>query len=182
MVVERIIHVLDRHHPGAEQEPEHGRQGLPHHRDEEQDEAADGLGQVVLQLGPLAAEGARHILDHIQHAGVAHCLTGQDLLHLLRQQAIEGGGDPVGHRAEDEGEHHQYGDQGDGPQQVVEPAEPGRDLLMQPAEQAVELQQQGIEGAGKQHHVDQQGDQHVGADAGLADERKAAQEVVCTAD
>ncbi|MNK70163.1 hypothetical protein D3C87_895780 [compost metagenome] len=53
---------------------------------------------------------------------------------------------------------------------------------MQPGEQAVELQQQGIEGAGEQHEVDQQGDQHEGADARLADEGEAAQEVVCAAD
>ncbi len=53
---------------------------------------------------------------------------------------------------------------------------------MQPGEQAVELQQQSIEGAGEQHEVDQQGDQHEGADAGLADEGKTAQEVICTAD
>ena len=53
---------------------------------------------------------------------------------------------------------------------------------MQPAEQAVQLQQKGVEGPGKQHEVDQQRDQHEGADAGLANEREAAQEVVCAAD
>ena len=53
---------------------------------------------------------------------------------------------------------------------------------MQPGEQAVQLQQQGVEGAGEQHHVDQQGDQHEGADAGLANEGEAAQEVVRAAD
>ena len=53
---------------------------------------------------------------------------------------------------------------------------------MEPCEQAVQLQQQGIEGPGKQHEVDQQGDQHKGADARLANEGKPAQEIVCTAD
>ncbi len=182
VIVERIVDILDCHHPGAEQEPEHRRQGLAHHRNEEQDQAADGLGQVVFELDPLAAEGAWHILDDVQHAGVVGGLASERLLHLLRQQAVEGGGYPVGHRAEQEGEDHQDGDEGDGPEQVVQPVEPARDLLVQPAEQAIQLQQQGVEGSGKQHEVDQQGDQHEGADAGLANEGEAAQKVVCTAD
>ncbi len=182
VVVERIVDVLDRHHPGTEQEPEHGSQGLADHGDEEQDETTDRLGQVVFELDPLTAEGTWHILDDIQHAAVIRGLAGEDLLHLLRQQTVEGGGYPVRHRAEHKGEDHQYGHQGDGPEQIVQPVEPGGDLLVQPGEQTVQLQQQGVEGTGKQHEVDQQGDQDEGADTGLADERKAAQEVIGAAD
>ena len=170
MVVERIINILYRHHPGAEQEPEQGGQGLADHGDQKQDQAADRLGQIVFELLPFAAKGARHILDDVEHARLGARLPGELLLHLLGQQAVEGGGHPVCHRAEQEGEDHQYGEQGDGPEQIVEPGEPARDLLVQPGEQTVELQQEGVEGSGKQHEVDQQGDQHEGADPRLADQ------------
>ena len=83
MVIEGIITVLYRHHPGTKQEPDDGSKGLTDKGDPEQDQADDGPGQVIFKLYPFPAQYPWQILDEVYRGAGIEIFTCEVLLDLF---------------------------------------------------------------------------------------------------
>ena len=85
MVVERVVGVLDTHHPGAEQEPQNRADSLTDGWDPQQDEKPNGFWQVVFQFDPLTVHDSWKIFHHTSDTGIRCFLPCQFRLEDVRQ-------------------------------------------------------------------------------------------------
>ena len=157
MVIERVVAVLNSQHPGAEQEPQHGRYRLADTGHEIQNKQHNCAGKVPGKLLPFAFHDAREIFHDPHYARIRRCRTGEPCFELFCQQAVKRCGYPVRNRREEIAKHQQHGDHRHRPEKVVKPLQPVWHVTHQRRDPALELCEQPPERAAHQHNVDEQG-------------------------
>ncbi|MCY1524239.1 hypothetical protein D9M68_591660 [compost metagenome] len=178
MVVRRVVDVLHRHHPDAEEYPQ-GRGHQVHHGDEGEDQQGRGAWQEVGQLARLAAHRAR---DHGHQLGPAEgrevVLAAYHHFHLLGEEAVERRGDDIGQHGEAEEHQHHHQQHEQWPEDVLEEAQPIGEAGHEGVDPAAEFLHRETDKGAEQQQVDGQRQQDEQAQSGAQDQFQSFAEVL----